>query len=119
MVLILGGFGAGKKSLARTLGYTDAQMSSDPYADAPVTTDLETAVKNDPVNAAALLPVLLKKELVLCREVGSGVIPLDAHERAWREATGRLCCALAKEATAVVRVVCSVPTVLKGELPCE
>ena len=118
MVLILGGFGAGKRMYAKTLGFSDTEMSNDPHADAPVLFDLEAAVKADPASAEALLPLLLRKKLILCREVGSGVIPLDPDEREWREAVGRLCCARAKEATAVVRVVCGIPTVLKGELPC-
>lgn len=118
MVLILGGYGAGKRAYAKTLGFTDADMSADPYADAPVLTDLEAAVNADPASSDALLPRLLQKKLVLCREVGSGVIPMDPKERAWREATGRLCIALAERADAVVRVVCGIPTALKGELPC-
>jgi adenosyl cobinamide kinase/adenosyl cobinamide phosphate guanylyltransferase len=119
MVLILGGLGSGKTEYARSLGFSDADFSADAFSDRPVLDHLETLVRSDPASATELLPALLKKEIVICREVGSGVIPLDAHERAWREATGRLCCALAKEATAVVRVVCGVPTVLKGELKCE
>lgn len=118
MVLILGGLGAGKRTYAKTLGFSDAEMSNDPRADAPVLVDLEAAVKADPASTEALLPLLLRKKLVLCREVGSGVIPMDPGEREWREATGRLCCALAARADAVVRVVCGVPTALKGELPC-
>ena len=55
---------------------------------------------------------------MLCREVGSGVIPMDKADRDWREATGRLCCALAQEATAVIRIVAGIPVALKGELPC-
>ena len=118
MVLILGGYGAGKKSYARSLGYTDAQMSADPASDAPVLTALEETVRTDPDKAEALLPLLKKKRLVLCCEVGSGVVPMEKRDRACREATGRLCCALAKEATAVVRVVAGIPIALKGELPC-
>lgn len=118
MVLILGGLGAGKKSYLRSLGFTDAQMSNDPDADVPVLIDLEAAVRTDPASSETLFGKCLKKAFVVCREVGSGVIPLDPNERAWREATGRLCCALAKEATAVVRVVSGIPVVLKGEPPC-
>ena len=118
MVLILGGLGAGKRAYAKALGFTDAEMSNDPYADAPVLVALEATVKDDPASANALLPLLLRKKLVLCREVGSGVVPMDPKEREWREATGRLCITLAERADAVVRVVCGIPTVLKGELPC-
>ena len=118
MVLILGGFGAGKRSYARSLGYTDAQMSADPISDAPVLTALEETVRSDPESAEALLPLLKQKRLVLCCEVGSGVVPMEKRDRAYREATGRLCCALAQEAAAVVRVVAGIPIALKGELPC-
>ena len=118
MVLILGGFGAGKRAYAKTLGFSDADMSDDPYADAPVLVALEAAVKADPASEEALLPHLLQKKLVLCREIGSGVVPMDPKEREWRETTGRLCITLAERADAVVRVVCGIPTVLKGELPC-
>jgi Adenosyl cobinamide kinase/adenosyl cobinamide phosphate guanylyltransferase len=102
----------------RSLGFDAADLSDDPYADAPVLTALEAAVRADPNGAEALLPLLCKKVIVVCREVGSGVIPLDQSDRAWREAVGRLCCALAKEATAVVRVVAGIPVVLKGALSC-
>ena len=118
MVLILGGFGAGKRAYIQSLGFPDADMSADVRSDAPVLVGLEEIVRNDPEGAQALLPDLLKKKFVLCCEVGSGVIPIDAADRAYREATGRLCCALAKEATAVVRVVAGIPVAIKGELPC-
>ena len=114
MVLILGGLGAGKKEYARSLGFSDADFSTDVSDGKPVLYDLETIVRS----AEVPLDALLQKKLILCREVGSGVIPMDPDERKWREAVGRLCCALAKEATAVVRIVCGVPIALKGELPC-
>lgn len=118
MVLILGGAGAGKRAFARSLGFSDERMSADVYADRPVVFDLQETVRRDPDGADALLPLLLKKELVLCDEVGCGVIPAERKDRAFREATGRLCCALAREASAVVRVVAGIPVVLKGALPC-
>ena len=30
--------------------------------------------------------------ILLCNELGSGVVPVEAFDREWREATGRLCC---------------------------
>ena len=68
--------------------------------------------------ADALLEPLCTKELVLCCEVGSGVIPLSREERQAREATGRLCVLLAQRADAVVRMVAGIPTAIKGVLPC-
>lgn len=51
--------------------------------------------------------------VLVTNELGYGVVPLDAFDRAYRETTGRLCCALAKKATQVHRVICGVGTVIK------
>ena len=56
-------------------------------------------------------------DFVLATEVGGGVVPMDAAERAAREAAGRLACLLAARADCVVQMFCGLPTVLKGELP--
>ena len=118
MVLILGGAYAGKLEFARTLGYRDEQMSRDIDSSAPVLLDLQETVRKDPGNAAALLEPLLKKEVVICSEVGSGVIPISKEDRIFREETGRLLVKLARQAESVVRVVAGIPTAIKGELPC-
>ena len=51
--------------------------------------------------------------IVLCDEVGSGVVPIDREERIWRETVGRLCCRMAEEADEVYRVFCGIPMRLK------
>lgn len=56
-------------------------------------------------------------DIILATEVGGGVVPMDAGERAAREAAGRLACLLAARAACVVQMFCGIPTVLKGELP--
>lgn len=53
--------------------------------------------------------------IVVCNELGSGVIPTEAFDREWREATGRVCCELALRSGEVHRVVCGIGTVIKGE----
>lgn len=63
-----------------------------------------------------LLALLEGKRVVVCDEVGCGIVPLDPDDRAWRERVGRLCCDLAARADAVVRVVCGIPQMIKGEL---
>ena len=55
-------------------------------------------------------------DLVLATEVGGGVVPMDAAERAARESAGRLACLLAQRAETVIRVCCGLPQALKGEL---
>ena len=51
----------------------------------------------------------------VCTEVGCGVVPVDRFQREWREAVGRVCCALAREAGRVDRVWCGLAVELKGE----
>lgn len=65
----------------------------------------------------ALAEELARYDVVIATEVGSGVVPVDAEERAAREAAGRLNCLLAQQADAVARVFCGIPMVLKGRLP--
>ena len=63
------------------------------------------------------LPELIMEKnpdlVIVSDEVGYGVVPVDAHERAFREAVGRVCCQLAKKADRVHRVVCGIGTVIK------
>lgn len=47
--------------------------------------------------------------IIVCDEVGAGVIPCDESEEEWREAVGRLMCRLASHAGGVTRVVCGIP----------
>ena len=119
MVLIVGGAGSGKRTFARSLGYTDADMADGLLDEKRVICGLEHMVFANPEGAEQLLPELEKKEVVICCEVGSGVIPYDKAERAGREATGRLCVLLAQKASCVVRMVSGIPTVIKGQLPCR
>ena len=112
MILVVGGLGAGKrKFILEELGYAPEQLSSVPEEGTPVLWGLEAL---DPLPP---LEDLLGREVVACREVGCGVVPVDGGERARREAVGRLCCRLAKRAERVERIFCGLPMVLKGEGP--
>ena len=64
-----------------------------------------------------LADALAEYDIVIATEVGGGVVPMDAGQRAAREAAGRLACLLAARADCVVQMFCGIPTVLKGELP--
>lgn len=46
--------------------------------------------------------------VVVSDEVGSGVVPMDAADRAFREATGRALCLIAQASNSVTRVVCGI-----------
>lgn len=119
MLLIVGGEGSGKRSFVKTLGYTDDDMADAVLNGCPVLYHLEQMVFADPECTDELLSALVDKEVVICNEVGSGVIPANRAERAGREATGRLCVLLAQRADCVVRMVSGLPMVIKGELPCR
>lgn len=52
--------------------------------------------------------------VIVCDEVGLGVVPMDAFERRWREAVGRALCVIAQESERVERVFAGLSTVIKG-----
>nr|WP_297176345.1 bifunctional adenosylcobinamide kinase/adenosylcobinamide-phosphate guanylyltransferase [uncultured Agathobaculum sp.] len=108
-VLIIGGAHQGKAALARAL-----------YPALPLCENLHLRVRDE--LAAGRDPMALLGTIgghaVTCDEVGCGVVPIDRADEAYREAVGRLCCALAAEADVVVRVTAGIPQFIKGENPC-
>lgn len=106
MIFVTGGIASGKRTFARSLGFADGECAFDVH---------ELAREGE--SADALADMLAGKRVVTCAEVGSGIVPLDAGERAWRERVGRLSGELAQRADTVVRMVCGIPVALKGPLP--
>lgn len=104
MILIVGGQGTGKREYARSLGFAD---------DASVLADLHLFLRDNPADPEALLPDLLRKQVIICNEIGCGIVPMDEAERAWRDRVGRMCALLAKRAEKVVRLCCGIPMVIK------
>ena len=51
--------------------------------------------------------------VIVANEVGSGVVPIDAGERAYREAVGRALCVVAQESETVTRCVCGIGVRIK------
>ena len=54
-----------------------------------------------------------KDLIILCDELGCGVVPYDRNDRAWREKTGRLLCLLAAGADEVYRVTAGIAVRIK------
>ncbi len=103
MIFITGPLYSGKRTFAQTLpGSCIADVQ-------------ELAAKAE--NLEKLAEELSAYDVVLATEVGGGVVPMDAGQRAAREAAGRLACLLAARADTVVQMFCGIPTLLKGELP--
>lgn len=46
--------------------------------------------------------------ILICDEIGNGIVPIEAEERIYRERTGRILEHLAAQADEVVRVVCGI-----------
>ncbi|MDO4276142.1 MAG: bifunctional adenosylcobinamide kinase/adenosylcobinamide-phosphate guanylyltransferase [Eubacteriales bacterium] len=51
--------------------------------------------------------------ILVSDEVGCGVVPVDAFDRAYREAVGRVCTELAAFSKKVTRVTCGIGMVIK------
>ena len=46
--------------------------------------------------------------VIICDEVGNGIVPLDSFEREYRERLGWLLCEIAAKAERVERIVCGI-----------
>ena len=106
MMFITGPLYSGKRTFARNFRGSVIADVQDAAAEVQTPEQLE-----------ALARELAEYDIVIATEVGGGVVPMDAEERAGREAAGRLACLLAARADCVVQMFCGIPTVLKGELP--
>ena len=132
MILITGGTSSGKATFARNLAAQHGWSEDDIAFNveellweqvegagqvAPAGDDAADHTSSKALSATPeLIERLAAKAIVTCSEVGAGIVPLDAQERAWREAVGRMSCELASQADAVVRMVCGIPVVLKGDM---
>ena len=110
MILVTGPAYAGKQDyICGRLG-----LSMEDFAKRGIR-DAELLVR-DEEDMEALAERLCAYEIVIMTETGGGIVPADERERSEREKAGRLSCLLARRADAVVRVVCGLPRMLKGEL---
>ena len=69
----------------------------------------------DTGNLAAELIQRNPEVVLVSDEVGYGVVPVDAFDRAYRERVGRICTELASYSKKVVRVVCGIGMVIKND----
>jgi adenosyl cobinamide kinase/adenosyl cobinamide phosphate guanylyltransferase len=59
------------------------------------------------------LSTLPDDSVIICDEVGYGIVPVERFERLYRDVTGRVCCRLAERAEEVVRVQCGIGVKIK------
>ncbi|MCD7726348.1 MAG: bifunctional adenosylcobinamide kinase/adenosylcobinamide-phosphate guanylyltransferase [Clostridiales bacterium] len=130
MRLVIGGAYQGKKEyVKRSYGVEEAQIWQDGY---PVPEGswrcvnglheliremLESQQTEENVDrVAAYLHRLADRSpdiILICDEVGNGIIPMEKAERDYRECVGRVLCRLAEEADLVERVHCGIGQVIK------
>ena len=111
MVLIIGGACQGKLTWAiREYGLTEEDLCDLALGFVPGKRcyyHLEAATRRGAV------PEFPKDAVVISREIGSGVVPMDPERRAWRERHGIALRQLADASDRVVRVFCGIGEVLK------
>ena len=112
MIFVTGPLFSGKKEYIRTA----LHLSPEEFPQRAVWDVEQLAAQSDDLEKLA--EELAAYKIVIASELGGGVVPVDLEERAAREAAGRLACLLAARADTVIRVVCGLPQVLKGALPC-
>lgn len=108
MVLIVGGAYQGKTAYAEQY-FSDCRRI-DSYHEV-VRRQMQEGL--DPLEEVRKLPLSEEKLVILCDEVGSGLVPVDAFERAYREQVGRVGSYLASQAEQVVRVLCGLGKTIK------
>lgn len=116
--LVIGGRSAGKYEYMRGLGYGEEDFSTDFSTSVlyKLGDCIEKLLKDGDDVGEALEALLTdsKIEVVVCDEVGCGIVPIDAFEREYREAVGRACIILAEKADIVERVFCGIAVRIKG-----
>lgn len=117
MILIVGGIGSGKRDFVlQDLGFREQDISSDLDEAVPVVADLQELIRAQGALSEAHIDALCEKQVVMCDDVGCGVVPISHDERNWRDEVGRTTVLLAKQADCVVRMICGIAQVIKGDL---
>lgn len=115
MVLFTGPLYSGKhdaaKAYAEARGKTLEELTVLEDAQAGFFAPGATALTTEQLEALA--DEAAKADFVLLTEVGSGLVPVDAADRAARENAGRFAKLLAERAEEVYRVFCGIPKRLK------
>ncbi|MGN0608821.1 MAG: bifunctional adenosylcobinamide kinase/adenosylcobinamide-phosphate guanylyltransferase [Oscillospiraceae bacterium] len=127
MIMITGGAFQGKREYAKKrFGFSDGDILNGGSCEleavftAKCVTDYQLAVKRlleenaDPEEFTRRLCRENSDAVIIINEIGGGIIPLEKSERIWREETGRAGCIIAENSREVIRLVCGIPTKIKG-----
>ena len=111
MILIIGGAYQGKRAYAtETLGCPEERIIG--QVECRIRAMLDAGL--DPMaEVGRLAKAEWADAVLLLEDISSGIVPLDAADRAWREAVGRCGAFLARQSERVIRVFCGIGTVIK------
>ncbi len=107
MILVIGGRCSGKKDYVLSLGYKEEDITTDIDEKKPIMYRLEMA--DLPIDEE----LLSDREVVICDEVGNGIVPFLETQRQRREEIGSLLNSLGKKADSVIRIIAGIPIKLK------
>mgnify|MGYP000884520578 FL=1 len=120
MVLIIGGRASGKRDVAlKRFGLEAQAVSPEKALHTPCIDQFHEIIRQllargeDSGQYVEKLMQQNPEAIILCDEIGMGIVPLSRDDRAWREAVGRACCRIAAQASQVIRVVCGLEQQLK------
>ena len=118
MILIIGGAFQGKLDFARdALGIAEVYTCTGPEIDFSKACIYRieefTAHHEDPVSYFEGHRAEWKDSILILEDIFSGVVPMGAENRAWRQRTGRLAQYLSREAARVSRIFCGLEQRLK------
>lgn len=112
MILITGGAYQGKKAYAlETIGVKEPDIVK--HVELVIRGWLDAGL--DPQAEIENKESAWHDKVLLLEDITCGVVPMEAKDRAWREAVGRCGAYLARQADYVVRVFCGIGMVIKGE----
>jgi len=127
MILIIGGSFQGKRTFAlKAFGLQEDQLTDGSQCsfsealDKPVLFHLHELVRRLLEEGIApqeyLMPQLKNKknQIIICNEIGLGIVPVSVEDRRLREEVGRMLCIIAEMSEEVYRLYCGIPTALKG-----
>lgn len=120
MVLIIGGAYQGKLDFAKnTYGLTDEDIHTCTAGNIDFSKRCIYKIGEftfdhpDPIGYFKANQEKWQDSILICEDIFCGVVPLEAQNRAWRQATGRLCQYLSKEAAQVSRIFCGLEQRIK------
>lgn len=102
VTLIIGGKHQGKLNYAKKIS-----------KNCEIFAHLETWLRDEMEPFAKIDEIIKKDVTIVCDEIGCGIVPMDATDRAWRERVGRVCCYIAQRADRVIYMNSGIPTILK------